>query len=246
MGIRRVVGLIAGLGIAVLVPATARATFPGENGRIVFSSDRGSAQFQYQLYSMRPDGSGVRRLTDLPGLATVYAELSPDGQRVVFEGDDPNGVRDSELYVVSTSGGASHQLTHNTGLDADPAWSPDGRWIVFCRAASATGAPDLYVMRSDGSDVRRLTANPASDCQPQWSPGGGWITFASDRAEVPGARSTSCGRVAGIPGVSRRCGLTPATRTGGRMAACWCSSRTSAILIAACIRFGFRVLICSG
>lgn len=182
MGIRRVVGLIAGLGIAVLVPATARATFPGESGRIVFSSDRGSAQFQYQLYSMRPDGSGVRRLTDLPGLATVYASVSPDGQRVVFEGDDPNGVRDSELYVVSTSGGASHQLTHNTGLDADPAWSPDGRWIVFCRAASATGAPDLYVMRSDGSDVRRLTANPASDCQPQWSPGGGWITFASDRA----------------------------------------------------------------
>jgi len=180
---RRAVGLIVGIGVALLVPATAaRATFPGENGRIVFSSDRGSAQFQYQLYSMRSDGSHIHRLTHLSGVAAVYPSTSPDGQRVVFEGDDPNGQRDSELYIVSTVGGISRQLTHNRVLDADPAWSPDGRWIAFCRSASSTGAPDLYVMRSDGSDVRRVTASPASDCQPQWSPDGAWIAFVSDRA----------------------------------------------------------------
>jgi TolB protein len=182
MGIRRVLAIIAAVGMALMVPATAKATFPGDSGRIVFSSDRGGVQFEYQLFSIRADGTDVRRLTHLPGLAAVYPNTSPDGRRVVFEGDDVNGTIDSELFVVSASGGQSHQLTHNRGLDSDPAWSPNGQRIVFCHSSSSSSPPNLYVMDADGRDVRRLTADTPHDCEPQWSPNGQWIAFASDRA----------------------------------------------------------------
>jgi TolB protein len=178
---RRQLGLLTAALLASFVPATtAQATFPGENGRIVFASDRQSGV--YQLYSMQDGGSGVRRLTFLPHVLTVFPSWSPDGAAIAFEGDSPKGTRDSELFTVAMGSGRIHQLTRNRGLDADPAWSPDGRWLTFCHAATQTGAPDVYVMRRDGSHIRRLTSNLASDCEPQWSPDGRWIAFASDRA----------------------------------------------------------------
>ena len=204
MGIRRVVGLIVGIGVVLLVPATAaKATFPGENGRIVFSSDRGSAQFHYQLFSMRSDGSHVHRLTICRG-----SPRSTRARRLMASASCSKATTPAVSAIPSCTSslppGHIHQLTNNTGLDADPAWSPDGRRIAFCRSASSTGVPDLYVMRSDGSHVRRLTASPASDCQPQWSPDGAWIAFASDRA---GASQSAVYLVRSGGGDSRR--VTP-------------------------------------
>jgi TolB protein len=159
--------------------APAQATFPGANGRIVFASDRvGGA---YQLFTMRPDGSRLRQLTHSPDTLAVFPDWSPDGQKIAFEGDSADGTADSELFLVPSAGGHVVQLTHNTGLDADPAWSPDGKSLAYCHAASANGAPDIYLINADGTDIHSLTSNPANDCEPQWSPNGRWIAFASDR-----------------------------------------------------------------
>ena len=68
------------------------------------------------------------------------------------------------------------------GRGTEPAWSPDGRRIVFTGPRQVrVSRPDLWVMRSDGSHRRRLTANRASDRSADWSPDGRWIAFASDR-----------------------------------------------------------------
>ena len=64
----------------------------------------------------------------------------------------------------------------------EPAWSPDGRRIVFTGPRQVrVSRPDLWVMRSDGGHRRRLTTDRASDRSPDWSPDGRWIAFASDR-----------------------------------------------------------------
>ena len=61
-----------------------------------------------------------------------------------------------------------------------PAWSPDGRTIVFVSWRDGNG--EVYAMDADGSGPRNLTQNPAKDVRPAWSPDGRSIAFVSSRA----------------------------------------------------------------
>jgi WD40-like Beta Propeller Repeat len=51
-----------------------------------------------------------------------------------------------------------------------PAWSPDGRTIVFVSWRDGNG--EVYAMNADGNGPRNLTQHPARDFRPAWSPGG--------------------------------------------------------------------------
>ena len=75
-----------------------------------------------------------------------------------------------------------------TPLDVQaPAWSPDGRTIVFVSWRDGNG--EVYAMDADGSEPRNLTQHPAKDVRPAWSPDGRRIAFVSRRDGNP--RSTS-------------------------------------------------------
>ena len=65
--------------------------------------------------------------------------------------------------------------------DMWPAWSPDGRRIVF--SSTRDGDPEVYVMNADGSEPRRLTTTPGRDAHPSWSPDGRTIAFQSPRQD---------------------------------------------------------------
>ena len=68
-----------------------------------------------------------------------------------------------------------------TPLDVQaPAWSPDGRTIVFVSWRDGNG--EVYAMDANGSGPRNLTQNPANDVRPAWSPDGRRIAFVSSRA----------------------------------------------------------------
>ena len=60
-----------------------------------------------------------------------------------------------------------------------PAWSRDGRTIVFVSWRDGNG--EVYAMDADSSSPRNLTQNPAKDVQPAWSPDGRRIAFVSRR-----------------------------------------------------------------
>ena len=60
-----------------------------------------------------------------------------------------------------------------------PAWSPDGRTIVFVSWRDGNG--EVYAMDADGSSPRNLTQDPAKDVRPAWSPDGRRIAFVSRR-----------------------------------------------------------------
>ena len=81
---------------------------------------------------------------------------------------------DDEIFVADANGSNPRQLTRNTYPDRDPAWSPDGKWIVFAADPDNDGNLDLYVMNADGSNSRFLTYLGG---QPRWSPDGSRIVF---------------------------------------------------------------------
>jgi len=110
------------------------------------------------IFSVRADGSGLRRLTDGAALDAAPT-VSPNGKFVVFErrsaGDAP-----ADLYAVNSLGGGTRALTGTPEDDHEASFSTDGRLIVFVRSVAETGggtADDLYSVRPSGAHAARLT-----------------------------------------------------------------------------------------
>lgn len=139
------------------------------------------------LYSIRPDGSGQRRLTSGAELDSAPI-VSPDGKRVVFERRASAG-GPADLYSVRTLGGGLHALTSGPAGDWQADFSPDGKAIVFVRD---TGTPantkdDLYSVRPSGAGLARLTHTEGVDeFKPRYFAGG--ILFSrGESSEGPAA-----------------------------------------------------------
>ena len=63
-------------------------------------------------------------------------------------------------------GTGARRLTRSPALDSTPAWSPDGRRIVFY--SDRTGDDEVWVMNADGTGQHRITRNGAADGVPDW------------------------------------------------------------------------------
>src|SRR5215471_8025780 len=85
------------------------------------------------------------------------------------------------LFVSNADGTDERRLLDSDSLDYNPAWSPDGQWIVF--TSERGGSADLYRVRTDGSGLKRLTTSPAYDDQAAFSPDGQKLVFVSTRAD---------------------------------------------------------------
>ncbi len=193
-GLRRgllAVGLLAVALLAALSlrgPAPVEAAFPGINGRIVCEGARGpeapaeppTGFSRNEVYTMNPDGSDVRVLTDNQ-VIDGDPVFSPDGTKIVFTSrrDSSTG----ELYIMNSDGSDVTRLTTSAGEDRSASFSPDGTRIVFDSPRSTEGRFDIYTMNVDGTDVRRLTTATGfvDETRPVWSPEGSKIVFNSDR-----------------------------------------------------------------
>jgi TolB protein len=136
---------------------------------------------------MRPDGTGVKRLTILPDPKSPFSapDWSPDGTQIVFTSPSPSS-RHGQVYRINADGSGLTQLTHGTGIDADSAsWSPDGSKIVLKRAGSGEYA--IWVMNADGSGLRRLTSEVYDNSDPTFTPDGRHILYASTQGGLGSA-----------------------------------------------------------
>jgi len=86
--------------------------------RLVFERDFAARS---SVYSVRPDGSDLQRLTADPHFDTAPA-YSPDGSRIVF-GSDRRGAG-SDLWVMRRDGHNAHRLLHMTFFEGSPDWQP--------------------------------------------------------------------------------------------------------------------------
>ena len=112
--------------------------------------------------------------------------LSPDGKWLLYALITPDWKRaavQSDIYLVSTERGVSSTkrltLTYDK-LESRPAWTPDGRRILF--AANPDGPSQLYLMHPDSvGQQRKVTSAPASVGPFELSPDGRWLVYRSGR-----------------------------------------------------------------
>jgi Tol biopolymer transport system component len=166
--------------IATTDPTLAKASW-APDGTILFDSERDGGL--RHIFRMGSDGQSVVQLTSGPSIQERPA-ISPDGSTIAYSESEGAFVKSHGLWVANADGSNPRQLTPDGKPDVDsadtsPAFSPDGAWIVFERAALFTsGQSGLVLIHPDGSGLRRLTDDALGAGYPRWSPDGKQILFS--------------------------------------------------------------------
>ncbi|HEY6067844.1 MAG TPA: hypothetical protein VIU81_04050 [Gaiellaceae bacterium] len=152
---------------------------------IAFDSDRTdhtpkNSRHVNDVFVMKADGSGVKKLTDSKG-ASGDAAWSPNGSLIAFDADRGNHKGLRALYVMDAKGGKLRRVTTPARplSDYSPRFSPDGTHLVFLRArgTAETAPAALFTVRLDGSGLHRLTSFSMHVGDSDWSPDGKRIVF---------------------------------------------------------------------
>lgn len=120
--------------------------------------------------AMADAGSAVRQVSVSEG-TNISIAVSPDGRTIAF---DLLGL----LWTVPTAGGPARCLTDAFADLGYPAWSPDGRQLVF--QSYRTGNFHIWTINADGTGLRQLTTGFADHREPSFAPDGRSIIFSSD------------------------------------------------------------------
>jgi dipeptidyl aminopeptidase/acylaminoacyl peptidase len=154
-----------------------------------------------QLTKLERDADQIRLSPDESQLLLVLAD-EPTEQALV-EGAEPsvtdrlqfkadyigylNRQRD-HIYTLDLASAELTQITNGDYDDYEPAWSPDGKQIVF--VSNRTEEPDanfnsdLWLVNADGSKLKQLTNNPAADMTPVWHPNGESLAYLAMQPEM--------------------------------------------------------------
>jgi Tol biopolymer transport system component len=164
--------------------------------RIAFSSgrsdpDRSDGIEVHDVFTMRADGTDVRKVTDSVGYSATPS-WSPDGRWLVFSADRADYPSSQGTYRIASDG--TGPITRVTSLPAGSVWqelarySPDGKRLVFTEYRQLpSDNPDdppieqsaLFTVRHDGRDARQLTPWAISAADADWSPDGRQIVFSA-------------------------------------------------------------------
>lgn len=168
--------------LSVALCPQARAVMPGEGARVLFSRVKPNGKGQPQVFSMRSDGSDVRRLTGHAGthLAALAGHWSPDGKRIAYI----SGTKQADIYLMNRDGSHKVRLTHTHISEVWPCWSTDGKRIAYATFHfNGSGPSTLMVMNAKGRNVYPVYSGDAFN--PAWMPGHNVIGFsASDNTDT--------------------------------------------------------------
>ena len=116
-----------------------------------FSEDGATAE----IYMMKLDGSQERQITHL-GVMSWAPYFHPSGEYLIFA-TNLHGFGNFELYLADAEGKAEPvRVTFTDGFDSLPAFSPDGRQLVWTSTRTGSRQSQLFVGEWNHAQARKL------------------------------------------------------------------------------------------
>jgi len=153
----------------------------------------------YDVWTAKPDGSDLKRLTDSPGY-DAEATVCPLDGRIVFTSTRDG---DLEIYTMNADGSNVKRITNHPGYDGGAFFSADCKKLVW-RASRPEGAAldeyrallaehlvrpsqlEIWVADADGGNARQVTNLQAASFAPYFFPDSKRILFSSNYGDPKG------------------------------------------------------------
>ncbi len=143
------------------------------------------------LWTIALDTKEKKRLTE--GAFSVQSiDWSPDSASIAYAASksgiqesiftDISNDRDSDIFILAATGGAARKMTTNPAPDANPRWSPDGKWIAYTQSTDSWASKtELAVIAAAGGAPKILSGSFLESVGGglSWSPDGKTIYFSS-------------------------------------------------------------------
>ncbi|MGL4651451.1 MAG: hypothetical protein ACRC1H_18745, partial [Caldilineaceae bacterium] len=143
-----------------------------QGSRVVFSSNR-EGDRRWRIYTVWAEEQGA---VDTLAFGETPA-WHPAADLIIHRGCDDTG-NGCGLWLMDGGGSNRRGLT-SVPADTRPAWSPDGRVVVFM-SDGRDGNPEIYRADTATGQVVRLTESPAIEALPTVSPDGQWVAFVGN------------------------------------------------------------------
>ena len=140
-----------------------------------------------EIYVMRADGSGQRRLTDVPGY-DGGPFFTADGSKIVWRRFDEEGLV-ADVWTMSADGSDQRQITDFGSMSWAPYAHPSGEYVFF--ASNKLGFTNFEVFIVDMAGTKepvRVTYTDGFDGLPVPSPDGGRLVWTSTRHRGDGGQ----------------------------------------------------------
>ncbi|PRP93185.1 hypothetical protein ENSA5_44520 [Enhygromyxa salina] len=150
-------------------------------GRVVFASTGADERTSIEILAA---GAGPSSPVIPAGQRSLFpAAVAPDGRSLLLlsSSPQPDGRTRDQLALVDLHGlpREASEIGPTGAQLRNPAWSPDGSFIVF--ESDAESFRDLYRLQLGSGQLLRLTDNPEGNFEPAVSPDSQRIAFASSR-----------------------------------------------------------------
>jgi Tol biopolymer transport system component len=134
-----------------------------------------------EIYIMRADGSGQKRLTNVPGY-DGGPFFSPDGKRIIWRRFDTTGLI-ANVFTMNPDGTDVRQITDFGAMSWAPYIHPSGQYILFASNKLGFENFEVYMVDIDGKkEPVRVTYADGFDGLPVPSPDGRQVAWTSTRA----------------------------------------------------------------
>jgi Tol biopolymer transport system component len=133
------------------------------------------------IYSMKPDGSDVKQLTNLgsQNVAAFWESWSIDGSEIVFVESSSSFA--PQLWLMNSDGTKRHQVFNDGDYeDYAPSFAPDGTHLIFTRCQDAPpNSCAIYRVNVDGTGLQAIThfSPVINEWEANYSPDGKTISF---------------------------------------------------------------------